>query len=98
MSKVKYIELKEDKEILRIIADATHTIVNQCGIKNLPELATATIGVVFLEEMIKYVKETGTPINFCQILDFALEDGEVFAGPGQEFKLLVKSDEKSETV
>lgn len=96
MSEVKFIEV-EQKELKAIAKDAQEKL-RAVGIDVPAEDAIPTIASVFLKHAVKLVAETKGEINVCQLFDMGIdeEDGEAYLVPGQEFKLLIKSDDESE--
>lgn len=108
----KHIEITENKQEIELIAQKTCEILSaEHGISITEQAAAGTVAYVFLKQAIKFVSEnrqenTEVVINLFQLLDVGVSHEEVdgekdgnyvpFVAPGQEFKLLVKSDDGTE--
>ena len=95
MSQAKFIEINQ-KELKTISKDAKEKL-REVGIEISMEEAIPTIAASFLKQAIKHVGETKEELNFLQLFDLGVdEDGTAYGVPGQELKLLIKSDDESE--
>ena len=96
MSKAKFIEINQKE--LKMITEEADKKLRAVGIAISQQDAIPTIAASFLKMVEKHVSENrGEEINFCQLFDIGVEeDGSPYLVPGQEFKLLIKSDDESE--
>lgn len=95
MSKAKFIEINQ-KDLKTVTEDAAKKLAANGITIDVPE-AIPTIALAFLKQTAKFVAENKEEINFCQLFDMGVEeDGTPYLVPGQELKLLTKSDDESE--
>lgn len=104
---------EDSKEIMEIAEAAHKYLYAEHNINLEPSKAIPTIAYAFLRQTIEFINEKKAPdtdysINLMQLLDIGIshrsnEDAEKegnytpYARPGQEFKLLVKDDNETET-
>lgn len=104
-SKAKFIEVQEQSKELKAITEKAQAYLIENGITISQMEAIPTIVYGFLQQTIQYLNKAKTEddeveLNMMQLFDIGIsstDEGMVpYLTPGQEFKLLIKSDDESE--
>lgn len=92
----KFLEL-DQSELVEILNNAQAKL-NEVGVSIPHQECILTIAYLFMKQSLQYVATTQTEINFCQLFDMGIDEEDLspYMVAGQEFKLLIKSDEESE--
>ncbi len=98
MEEVKGTNLELNKEVLDAILTDAQKRLEQVSIIIPHKEKILPIFRTFIRQSMRHVVDNQSELNFCQLFDLGVDEEDLlpYMVAGQEFKLLIKSDEDSE--